>query len=301
LKSVVVFLIGLLGVVGSAYSQSSFHYPPTMPGAKVEVCRNTDGVDLNMYIFQPDDFSPVKSYPAIIFFFGGGWNAGSPEQFLKQSKYLASRGMFALVADYRVASRNETKVVDCVRDAKAAVRWTRINAKRLGIDKQRIVASGGSAGGHLAATTGLVPELEHADQNLTISSVPNALVLFNPATVLAPYGEIKMDEKRLGALRKRIAAENESVSPIHHVANGNPPTLIFHGDADTTVPIDTALAFTEAMNDAGNDCTLMQYEGEKHGFFNYGRGDGTNYINTVSVMDKFLIKLGYLSGNPTIR
>ena len=73
------------------------------------------------------------------------------------------------------------------------------------------------------------------------------------------------------------------------------------GMSDTTVPIETVVAFTKAMNDAGNECTLIQYEGEKHGFFNHGRGDGSNYINTVSAMDKFLMKHGYLADKPTIR
>ena len=251
-------LMTLLIGTSSVYGASSFRYPPTMPGATVEVYHTSDGVDLNMYIFPPDNFSPRHRYPAVIFFFGGGWNAGSPEQFLEQSKYLASRGMFALVADYRVASRNETKVVDCVRDAKAAIRWTRVNAQRLGIAAQRLAASGGSAGGHLAATTGLVPGLEHADQDLSFGSVPNALVLFNPATILASHGDFQMDEKRIRSLEKRIGADTKTVSPIHHIAEGSPPTLIFHGDADTTVSIESAIAFTEAMTNAGNDCTLMQ-------------------------------------------
>lgn len=295
----VAILCILLCVTSPAFAQLS--YPPEMPGADVEAYHTSDDVDLNIYIFKPDNFSPRKRYPAAIFFFGGGWRRGSPEQFLEQSKYLASRGMFALVADYRVADRNGAKVTDCLSDAKAAIRWTRANAKRLGIAAQRFVACGGSAGGHLAAATGLVPGFEHDDQELDISSVPNALVLFNPATVLAPYNGIPMDEKRIKPLRERIGADNKSVSPIHHVKPGNPPTLIFHGKADTTVPIETSIAFTKAMNDAGNDCTLRQYDDEVHGFFNFGRGDGSNYIDTVTAMDRFFVKLGYLSGEPTVR
>ncbi len=154
----------LLCVTSPAFAQLS--YPPEMPGADVEAYHTSDDVDLNIYIFKPDNFSPRKRYPAAIFFFGGGWRRGSPEQFLEQSKYLASRGMFALVADYRVADRNGAKVTDCLSDAKAAIRWTRANAKRLGIAAQRFVACGGSAGGHLAAATGLVPGFEHDDQDM---------------------------------------------------------------------------------------------------------------------------------------
>ena len=89
-------------------------------------------------------------------------------------------------ADYRVRSRHNTLAVTCVEDGKSAVRWIRKNAERLGIDPNRIAAGGGSAGGHVAACAGVVPGLDAANESVEISSVPNALALFNPAMMLAP-------------------------------------------------------------------------------------------------------------------
>jgi len=78
------------------------------------------------------------------------------------------------------------------------------------------------------------------------------------------------------------------------VKAGAPPTIIFHGKADTTVPYATVELFTKAMTDAGNKCTLMGYEGQAHGFFNYGRNGGEYYPKTIASLDEFLVGLGYL-------
>ena len=85
-----------------------------------------------------------------------------------------------MTADYRVSSRHGTQVVHCVADGKSAVRWIRANAKRLGVDAERIAAGGGSAGGHVAACTGVISGLDAPDEDTSLSSVPNAMALFNP-------------------------------------------------------------------------------------------------------------------------
>jgi acetyl esterase/lipase len=90
------------------------------------------------------------------------------------------------------------------------------------------------------------------------------------------------------------------VSPYHHVEAGAPPTIIFHGRGDTTVPYRTVELFTEKMKAAGARCTLVGYDDQRHGFFNHGRGDGAMYRATVKAMDEFLAELDYLQGPPTI-
>src|SRR5262249_13533381 len=129
---------------------------------------------------------PTDKRPAIVFFFGGGWTNGSPMQFEEHCKYLASRGIVAITADYRVASRHQVKAVSCVADAKSAIRFVRKEADRLGVDPNKIVASGGSAGGHIAACSGVISGFNESSEDASVSSVPNALALFNPAVVLAP-------------------------------------------------------------------------------------------------------------------
>ena len=285
----------------------SWKYPPEMPGARVEVYREVGDVKLNAYLFEPaghqaSDLRPGDRRPAAVFFFGGGWKGGTPGQFLPQCLHLASRGMVAISVDYRVAGRHGVLPQDCVRDAKAAIRWVRANAARLGIDPNRIAAGGGSAGGHLAAATALLPGFEDGDHS-DVSSVPDAMLLFNPAVVLAPvekYPDLLTPEK-FADISGRTGGKPLEVSPYHFVRPGLPPSILFHGTADDQVPFPTVQRFHEAMTAAGNRCELSAYEGQPHGFFNPGGGQGEpradatrRYYDTLKQLDAFLVSLGYL-------
>ncbi len=169
------------------------------------------------------------------------------------------------------------------------------------------LSGGGSAGGHLAACTGTIAEFDEPGEDRTVSSVPNALVLFNPAVVLATEGitltgkEAKLaDSDRVTRLAERMGVEPIKLSPYHHVKPGVPPTIIFHGTADPTVPFQTVELFTQAMTKVGNVCRLVPAEGRTHGFFNYGRNNNADYRTTVRTMDEFLAQQGFLQGAPTI-
>ncbi|MEK0447242.1 MAG: Acetylxylan esterase precursor, partial [Verrucomicrobiota bacterium] len=227
--------------------------------------------------------------------FGGGWVGGTPLQFVSQAKALAARGMVACVADYRVATRNKAKPFECVSDAKACIRWVRSNAQRLGIDPQRIVAAGGSAGGHLAASTALLPGLDPDSEGKTVSCVPNALVLFNPGLTMAPLPGVELSGFLANATSERFGCLPEEISPAHHIRPGLPPTLIHHGTADVTVPYKTVEHFTELMKKAGNACELIGYEGQPHSFFNRS----PYREETLQKTDAFLVSIGYLS--PSVR
>lgn len=278
-----------------AVAQQQPNYPPNMPEARVETYKSVEGTDLKVWIFEPEGHKASDSRPAIVFFFGGGWRSGTPGQFHQQAMHLAARGMVAMSADYRVLNRQGVKGHKCVQDAKSAIRWVRANAKRLGIDPNRIAAGGGSAGGHLAASTATLPGHDDPAGDKSISSKPNALALFNPGTVLASVpGRIEFDKKQTALLAERAGAEPKSISPYHHVMSGFPPAIIFHGKADTTVPYKTVEVFTERVQSVGGRCELVGYEGENHGFFNHGRGDGSAYTDTVGRMDKFFVSLGWL-------
>lgn len=286
-------------VAGLQAQQRNRSYPPQLDGARVEVYKTVGDVKLNAYIYEPEGHKQSDARPAIVFFFGGGWANGSPAQFEQQCKYLAGRGMVAITADYRVASRHGVKAVSCVADGKSAIRWVRANAQRLGIDPERIVAAGGSAGGHVAASTGVIRGRDESGEDEKISSVPNAMVLFNPAVVLANVeGKFELDKERGSRLGDRMGVEPTELSPVHHIRKGLPPTLILHGKADSGVPYKTVEIYTELAKEAGNRCELAGYEGQGHGFFNYG--NQKNFVQTLRRTDEFLTSLGYLEGKPTI-
>jgi len=263
-------------------------HPPVIEGTKSETYRKVGDTELKVWIFEPAQKS-AKPLPAIVFFFGGGWSGGSPTQFEPHSRHLASRGMIAIVADYRVKTRQDAKPADCVSDAKACVRWVRANAARLGIDPERIAVGGGSAGGHLAAAVATLPGLDTAKDDKSVSCLPNALVLFNPATVLAPFPGLDLKGFGAGLSKEKFGCEPTEISPLHHVKKGTPPTIIFHGKSDTTVPYSTVEKFAEVMKAAGNRCELVGYEGQPHGFFNKSK-----YAETLAAADDFLVSLGYL-------
>jgi acetyl esterase len=287
--AVLVLVCGMF----AAAQQPASPYPPRMNGTKVETYKSIGGVKLDLFVFEPPGHSSADKTAAIVFFFGGGWQQGTPRQFENQCRYLASRGMVAIAADYRVGSRHQSKVPDSVRDAKSAIRWVRKNASQLGIDSARIAAGGGSAGGHLAAAAAALPGFNEPDEDSTISSRPDALVLFNPVLVLAGLAGSRF-EKDLQERSTFADVDPIAVSPYHHIAGGAPPTIIFHGRSDTTVPYATAEMFARKMAAAGNRCELAGFDGETHGFFNYGRAGNKAYHETLRRTDEFLTSLGYL-------
>ncbi len=276
MKSIILLLLCLL--TAPLFAKS---YPPTFKDARVDTYRKVDSTELKLWIFGESD--PKTPKPAIVFFFGGGWNGGTPEQFENQARHFAKRGMIAITADYRVKSRHGVQVVECVKDAKAAIAWVRENAQRLGIDPNKIAASGGSAGGHLAAATGTISGIGSDER-------PNAMILFNPACTLAPIADWQPPGDKAKLSVERFGVEAEVISPAHHIGPHTPPTLILHGKADTTVPYASVVAFESVMKKADRPCKLVGYDGEDHGFFNRGEG----YAKTLAEADAFLVDLGWI-------
>lgn len=244
---------------------------------------------LKLYLIQPAGHKDGELLPAIIFFHGGGWGGGHASQFIPQCRYLAEHGMVAITAEYRVGNRQGVMPFECVADAKSAIRWVRKHSLELGIDKDRIAAGGGSAGGHMAACTALIKGLDEKDEDLNISSVPNALVLFN-AVLDVP--EILFELP--GEMRRAFRGRETEISPVHHIAPEAPPTIIFHGTADNNVPFHQATRFCEEMKKYGNQCEVMPFEGLGHGFFNYYKGENPAFPATMESTVKFLISIGYL-------
>lgn len=247
-----------------------------------------DDIELAINIYKPEGWKVDDQRPAVVFFFGGGWRGGSTKQFDQHSKRLAKRGVVAMTAEYRIKNLHNSTPFESTQDAKSAIRWVRAQSGNMGIDPKRIAAGGGSAGGHLAAATATIESINEESDDLRISATPDALLLYNPALNLNLPGV----EKNWG---KEIAKKIISISPLHHVTGELPPTIIFHGIADTTVPYATAEAFEKKAKDLGaKNVVLAGYPDRKHGFFNYGRGDGKDYQSTMEKTEDFLEKLGWI-------
>jgi acetyl esterase len=251
------------------------------------VYKDIDSTQLTLKVFYPNAEKFVGKRPAMIFFFGGGWVSRSIGQFEVQAKYFTSRGMVCFIADYRVGKINHTTPFVSVMDAKSAMRFIKYNAERFHINSARIVASGGSAGGHLAAATALIHDYNDVNDDLSISPKPSSLVLFNPVIDNGPggYGY------------DRIGDQYKKFSPMYNIVKGAPPTIIFLGEKDNLIPTETMKNYQKKMKEVGSRCDLFLYPGQGHGFFNK-----PNYKNnTMYEADLFLSSLGYLKGKPELK
>ena len=247
--------------------------------------------DLKLHIFYPEGHDKTGSYPAIVFFFGGGWNGGNAAHFYIQSEYLASRGMVAICPDYRTRSSHGALPFQCVEDGRSAMRYIRENAGKFGIDPNRIAAGGGSAGGHVAAAAATIDRFD-VGRNLDVNPVPDALVLFNPVYANGP-GDYGYD---------RVKDYWTYFSPMHNIGKDHPPTLVFFGDSDPLVPVPTAEDYQRRMLELGLRSELQVFSNQVHGFFNWERDETPTkeiVTATFSAMDTFLASLGFLEGEPT--
>ncbi len=260
---------------------------PAPPEVKTMTYKTVGDRELKIYVHYPPGWKASDKRPAIIFFFGGGWTGGRVEQFQPQAEYFATRGLVAARADYRVKSRDGVTPDKCVEDARSAVRWMRRNAKELGIDPQKLITSGGSAGGHLAACTMIAKSVEAEGDDLSISTIPQAMVLFNPV--------LSFDhEQMIGRINgdKELARK---ISPTLHLDKNTPPALILFGTADRLKVFgDEYWKKAEAL---GVRADKYLAEGQGHGFFN--KSPWTE--RTIIAADKFLASLGFLKGEPTIK
>ncbi|MHC4627189.1 MAG: alpha/beta hydrolase [Planctomycetota bacterium] len=256
---------------------------------KTVVYKKVGPSELKIHIFTPANHTLADKRPAIVFFFGGGWNGGSPTQFYPHCDYLASRGMVAMSAEYRVKTRHGTSPRECVKDGKTAIRWIRVHSDELGIDPNKLAAGGGSAGGHVAAATATVKGFNEEGEDQNISCKPNALVLFNPV----------FDNSPGGYGYDRVKEYWKDFSPMHNIIESTPPTIVFLGTKDKLIPTATAEQYRKLMADKGRRCDLHFYKNQEHGFFNYR--NKKYFTTTVVEADRFLASLGYVKGEPTLQ
>jgi acetyl esterase len=265
------------------------HASPEIIDSNAVVYKTLDGVTLKLHVYNPTNFDTQTMHNAIIFFHGGGWNNGSHKAFKRQSMYFASRGMVAISAEYRLKNTHGTTPYDAVEDAKSAIRYVRANAHKFKINPNTITAGGGSAGGHLAASCGLLKMWDNSAEDLTVSSKPNALVLLNPVLDLGPdhYAH------------KRFGKDFKLISPMQNISKNAPPTLILVGTEDRILPVPTVKKYQSIMESFGNRCEVVLYQGQGHAFF--AKPPIKYFVETTDEIDHFLVSLGLLEGQSTIK
>jgi acetyl esterase/lipase len=232
--------------------------------------------------------------PTLIWIHGGGWVGGTKENELMSLIPWFEMGWNVVNVEYRLGrvSLAPAAVEDCL----CALRYVATNAKQYDFDTARLVVSGGSAGGHLSLTTGMISETAGLDRQCPGTALPNVAAIVNW------YGITDVGELLDGPNRKTYAVawmgsmpeKNEiaqRVSPLTYVSPASPPILTIHGDSDPTVPYTQAVRLHEQLSKAGVMNQLLTIPGGKHGGFT--PEERTKIYVTIR---EFLAKAGIITG-----
>jgi acetyl esterase/lipase len=265
--------------------------PSTRPADKVLTYKSTPQGDLTIEAFWPAEWKATDRRPPVVFFFGSGWRKGTIKQFHPQCRYFARRGLVALAADYRVQVTHGTTPDKAVEDARSAMRWIKIHAAELGIDPQKVIAGGGSAGAHIALCAALCKEFDAPTDDRSVSCRPAALLLYNPVLDTTAPRVVQMLPVADEQARRKLA---DRISPLHLLEKGAPPMVLFYGTDDALA--EPAAAFVRKCGQLGIRAECYLAAGQRHGFFNIEPW----LTATMRQTDLFLAWLGYLAGEPAL-
>jgi acetyl esterase/lipase len=245
----------------------------------IQAYKTIGDVDLDVYIYKPSDLKKGDERPAVAFFHGGGWECGKPEWGHMQCDHFASLGLVGFSFEYRLSTQHDTTPIECLKDTKSAIRWVREHAEEFGVDPNKIVGSGYSAGGHLVMCTAMVDGYDEPSDDLSVNPTVNAMMLWvTPAIVYPGWFTDLLKGK----------AELSQFNPIELIKPGLPPSIFFQGTADDTVPYNSVVEYVSKSRAVGNRCDLEVYEGQTH--LNWGE----NAKDVLKKMDAFLVSIGYL-------
>lgn len=214
--------------------------------------------------------SPV---PTVVVIHGGGWVGGTKEgEMLNLLPYL-QMGFAVVNVEYRLA--RVALAPAAVEDCRLALRWVVRNAKTYGFDTERIVITGGSAGGHLALMTGMLDttagfdypkEWDQANPPMKVAAIVNWFGITDVKEILSGPDKQNYAASWIGSQPdpEKLA---ERVSPLTYVRKGLPPILTIHGDNDQLVPYSHAVRLNQALDKAGVQHKLITIPGGRHGGF----------------------------------
>jgi acetyl esterase/lipase len=252
-----------------------------------------DDKPLMATIYRPK-VTPNKAMPAVIYIHGGGFTGGARDHFESTAAYLTNQGYVGVCISYRLAPKD--KFPKPIQDCKCAVRWTRANAKKWNIDPEKIAVCGSSAGGSLAGMVAYaqgIKEFEGLGGNPEISDKVQAAVLFCGLYDLTP---IKNDENRphknwadyLGGTYEEVPLVCKKASPVNYVSKQSPPTLLLHGNSDTTVHIEQSYQLQKKLNEFGIYNEMEIAENGTHKAYDFLM---PHCIIAMKQMEAFLLKI----------
>lgn len=250
-----------------------------IPEGKVYIYKKQKDQSREIEIYFPKNHDVFKKkVPGIIMFHGGGWGGGHRRQFRHLCHYFSNRGIVAATVTYKLAEKSNKENISrkrvCITDAKSAIRWYKENASKLGIDPKRIIAGGGSAGGHISLLATINSGLNDPADSKEYDTNVVAYLLFNPA---------------LG----KADVKDPEVDFMKHLNAKFSPAIVFFGNKDKWLEgWDPAY---KKMKDLGiQNVQYWSAKGQGHSFFNKQPWKDI----TVLAADRFLTKLGYVEGQP---
>ena len=252
-------------------------------------CRSM-GYDRLLDIYRPKSPS-AEPLPTIVWFHGGAWKIGDRKSVERIAAEQLERG-FALVSVSYSLSDKAQWPVQC-HEAKAAIRYLRANSAQLGLDPDKLIAAGMSAGAHMACVLGVSADHKQLNgqlgENLEQSTeVMGVLALYPPTDFLSVskdfdglldyYSEDSPVTKLLGESISTAPQKSNLASPLILFRNSCPPTFLLHGDADPIVPVNQSVMMHEKLMEAGIDSQLMLIPGYTHGDYRFNRGEAAAKI-----------------------
>ena len=258
-------------------------------------------VELKLDLYLPE--KTTEAVPLVINFHGGGWVEGNKEGSTLWLLRYMQMGFAVANVGYRLGRVSPAPAA--VEDTRCALRWLSRRAKDLKIDTRKLILTGGSAGGHLALITGMLPAGNPFDRACATDASTRWVSGTEPplavAAIINYFGISDVEDLLSGPNAKHYAIEwlgaapnrealARSVSPLQYVRAGVPPIFSVHGDADTLVPHVHSVRLHEALSKAGVSNELLTIPGGGHGGFSRAES-----LRISTAIRAFLAKQGIIA------